>query len=80
MDTATVVAYPDQPLAAVLDLDLDTPGLGIDAVLDQLLDHRGRSFDDLPRGDLTGQLGTQRVNAHWPIIASRREEGQRACQ
>ena len=43
-------------LAAELDADGDAMRTGVDGVLNQLLHDRRRSFDDLARGDLIGQL------------------------
>ena len=50
-DAVAVVLDPDQPLAAVGEGDLDAPGAGVERVLDQLLDRRGRPLDHLARGD-----------------------------
>ena len=58
-----VVLDPDEPLAAVLDGDGDARRLGVDGVLDQLLDHRGRPLDDLTGGDLVGQIVGQLADA-----------------
>ena len=38
--------------AALLDVDVDAAGAGIDGVFQQLLDDAGRPFDDLAGGDL----------------------------
>ncbi len=51
---AAVVLDADERAAAGEELDLDTRGAGVERVLHQLLDHRGRALDDLARGDLVG--------------------------
>ena len=67
-DANTVVTHPDALLAALLDIDLDQAGTGIQAVLQQLLDHRGRPFDDLTGGNLIDQLGRQNLYGHPGMI------------
>ena len=55
-----IVEHLDQPPAAVLDAHGHAGGPGVEAVLDQLLHHRGWAFDDLAGGDLVGdQVGQQ---------------------
>ena len=54
-DAAAVVADADQAHAAFLQIDVDAAGAGVERVLDQLLDHRRRAFDDLAGGDLVDQ-------------------------
>ena len=49
---AAVVGDPDQRPAAGVALDGDRPGTGIQGVVDQLLDDRGRALDHLAGGDL----------------------------
>ena len=62
---AAIVADGDERATAVLDRDLDPPGAGVDRVLDQLLDHRGRAFDHLARGDaVDGGLRQSPYRAH----------------
>jgi hypothetical protein len=56
-DTATIVAHPDQPAAALFDIHFNARGARIEAVLDQLLDHRGRTLDDFASGDLVDEFG-----------------------
>ena len=41
----------------------DAAGAGVDRVLDQLLDDRGRPLDDLAGGDLVGEVRGQPVDA-----------------
>ncbi len=48
-------------LAAELDVDRETPGAGVDRVLDQLLDDRGRTLDDLAGRDLVREVGGEAV-------------------
>ncbi len=64
-DAATVVAHPHQLQAAALDLDLDAPGAGVECVLDQLLDDRGRALDDFASGDLVDERITEARGWAW---------------
>ena len=64
IDAAAVVAHAAQAHAAFFDLDLDAPRAGIEAVLDQLLHHGGRTLDDLARGDLVDELFGQDADRH----------------
>jgi hypothetical protein len=50
-------------LAAELDGDADAPCARVDGVLDELLDDRGRSLDDLAGGNLVRQLERQPADA-----------------
>ena len=52
-----VVLDADLLLAAELDVDREPRRAGVDRVLDQLLDDRGRPLDDLAGGDLVGEIG-----------------------
>ena len=61
--TAAVVANPQQLDPALLDVHLDTTGAGVQAVLQQLLDHRGRAFDHLASGDLVRQPRAEQLDA-----------------
>src|SRR5690606_27608131 len=64
LDARAVVAHADQPGAAVLDLDVDTPCAGVERVLDELL-HDGRGpLDHLAGGDLIDELRREDTNAH----------------
>ena len=54
-----VVDDTHQPPAARFDLDVDPARARVQRVLDQFLDDRRGSFDDLTGGDLIGQLGRQ---------------------
>ena len=53
-----VVVDRDPSLAAGVERDRDARGAGVERVLDQLLDHRRRTLDDLAGGDL----------AHQPVV------------
>ncbi len=61
-DAAAVIAHPDAPSPAGFELDLDTPRPRIQAVLDELLDRRGRTLDHLAGRDLIDQERRQRAN------------------
>ncbi len=52
LHAAAVVGDADEVLAAALDGQLDPRRAGVDGVLQQFLDHAGRSLDHLARGDL----------------------------
>jgi hypothetical protein len=67
-----VVAHRDRRRSALPNLDPDPRGLRIDGVLDQLLDHRRRSFHHLARSDLVHQGVPQQ-----PDPPSRRAAGSR---
>ena len=72
---AAVVGDLDQRLAAGLQRHLDPAGAGVDRVLDQLLDHRGRSLDHLAGGDAVGHgLGQAADRGHRPVLAGGRSE------
>ena len=64
IDAATVIADPDQAHPAFLQLDVDPVRTGIKRVLDQLLDHRCRAFDDFAGGDLVDQGVRKRSDRH----------------
>ena len=63
-DAAAVVAHAAKRDAAGLDLDLDAARAGVEAVLDQFLDHRRRPLDDLAGGDLVDELFGQDPDGH----------------
>ena len=52
-----IVLDADLLLAAELDVNRDAAGTGVDRVLDELLDDRGRALDDLAGGDLVREVG-----------------------
>ena len=54
-----VVFDANQLLAAELDGDGDAPRAGVERVLDQLLDDRGRPLDDFAGGDLIREVRRQ---------------------
>ena len=54
-DAGAVVADADQADAAFLQVDVDAQRAGIQGVLDQLLDHRGRALDDFAGGNLVDE-------------------------
>ena len=56
-DSLAVVPDPQQLDTALLGLDLDTVGTGVQAILDQLLGHRSRPLHHLPRRNLVDELG-----------------------
>jgi hypothetical protein len=64
IDAVAVVTHAAQAHAALLDLDLDATRAGIDAVLDQLLQHGSGTLDDLARSDLMDELFGQDSNRH----------------
>jgi hypothetical protein len=74
LDSAAIVANPAQPHAALFDLDLDAARAGVDAVLDQLLEHGRRTLDDLAGRDLVDELFGQDADRHG---ATREEKAAR---
>ena len=64
IDATAVVADPDQAHPALLQFDVDPACTGIKRVLDQLLDHRCRAFDDFAGGDLVDQGVRKRSDRH----------------
>jgi hypothetical protein len=63
-EAAAVVDDFDQLDAATLNRDPDPRGAGIDGVFDQLLDDRGRAFDDLSGGDLADRSFVEEAKGH----------------
>ncbi len=61
-DAAAIVAHAQQLDAALLDLHVDAPGTGVQAVLQQFLGHRGGTLDHLAGGDLVRQPRTQQLD------------------
>ena len=57
-----VIVHADQLFAAQLDDDIQTTGAGVDGVLDQLLDDRGRALDHFAGGDLVGEVSRKTLN------------------
>ena len=58
-----VVGDADQLAPAGFDLDADAVGAGIERVLQQFLDHRGRPVHHLAGGDLVGNLVRKNADA-----------------
>ena len=61
-DAGAVVADADRRLARATDVDADPACPGVERVLDQLLDHRGRALDHLASGDRVGDLRRQHLD------------------
>src|SRR6266851_2927151 len=59
----TVVAHADQRLAAVLELDPYGVRAGIEGILDELLDDRCGTLDDLAGGNLIGDIPGEQLDA-----------------
>ena len=74
-----VVGDPDEPPAAGLDRDLDRLRPGVERVLNELLDRRGRPLDHFPRGDAVDGQGIETANRHGGanlvVILSHRADG-----
>ena len=62
-DATAIVTYPQQLDAALLHIDINAFGTGVDAVFQQLLDYRRRAFNHLTRGDLVGKARAEQFNA-----------------
>mgnify|MGYP007076045189 CR=1 FL=1 len=63
-DTAAIVAHPHQAEAALLRLDLDMATAGVEAVLDQFLDHARGTLDHLAGGDAVDDLFGELADGH----------------
>ena len=61
--SAAVVGDVDELAPAGLDVNADARGSGVQGVLDQLLDHRGRTLHDFAGGDFVGDMFGENVNA-----------------
>ncbi len=68
VDPATVVGDADQAGAAGLDLDRDRAGAGVEAVLDQLLDHRRGPLDHFAGRDLVDQMGCEGADLRQDVL------------
>ncbi|MNV51748.1 hypothetical protein D3C71_1438060 [compost metagenome] len=66
-NAAAVVTDPDQAHPALFQVDVHAGGTGVQRVLDQFLDHRGRAFDHFAGGDLVDQDLGQLADAHAPL-------------
>lgn len=62
-NAAAIVAHPQQLDAALLDIDINAPGAGIEAVFQQFLDHRSRALDHLAGGNLVRQSRAEQLDA-----------------
>ncbi len=62
-DAAAIVTHFQQFDAGLLDVDIDAPRAGIEAVFQQLLDHRSRTLDNFARRNLVGQTRTEQFDA-----------------
>src|SRR5689334_22166629 len=85
---ASVVGDLDQLLPARLDIDLDARGPGVEGVLKQLLDYRGRPLHHFAGGDLVGHGFGENVDlAHrwsvasgqWPVSQMGRRKTKRTA-
>ena len=61
-DTTTVITHLEQFDTALLDVDIDTPRTGVQAVFQQFLGDRSRTLDHLARSDLVGQARAEQMN------------------
>ncbi len=61
-NAAAIVAHPQQLDPGLLDVHIDTPGTGVQAVFQQLLDHRGRALDHLAGGNLVRQTRAEQLD------------------
>jgi hypothetical protein len=62
-NAAAIVAHPQQLDAALLHIDIDAFGTGVEAILQQLLDHRGRALDHFTGGNLVRQPRAEQLDA-----------------
>ena len=69
-DAAAVVGDPDQVAPPARDLDVDPGRAGIEGVLQQLLDHAGRTLHHLAGGDLIDEGGRKSTDPHQPMVAA----------
>ena len=60
----SIVADRTRNAQPALDIHLDVARAGIEAVLDQLLDRRGRALDHLAGGDLIDELARENADGH----------------
>ena len=72
---AAVVGDADELAAAGFDLDADAGRAGVERVLQQLLDDRGRPVDDLAGGDLVGDLVGENADAAHVCVKDMRSTG-----
>ncbi|MNL13100.1 hypothetical protein D3C87_1339920 [compost metagenome] len=62
-NAAAIVAHPQQLDAAQLHIDVDALGAGVEAVFQQLLDHRRRAFNHFTGGNLVRQTRAEELDA-----------------
>jgi hypothetical protein len=58
-----VILHDDLVDSTTGDVNTDSARAGVDGVLHQFLDHRGRSLDDLAGADLLDGLEIKKMNA-----------------
>ena len=58
-EAASVIRNANERNSAVLDIDGNRIGSGIERILDKLLNKGSRSFDDFPCGDPVNRIRTQ---------------------
>ena len=63
-EACAVVGDADEVQPATHQVNANLPRAGVDGVLHQLLDHRGRPLDDLTGGDLGGDILRQAPYRH----------------
>ena len=56
-EASAVICHADRLCSALLQLDVNPSSTGIQAVLDEFLDHRERALDDLAGCDLVDDAG-----------------------
>src|SRR5690606_6283189 len=61
LDAGAIVPHPDQLDTPSVDVDVDAPGTGIQAVFHQFLDHRGGTLHHFAGGDLVGKAGAEQL-------------------
>ena len=75
-NAAAVVAHAHQAQAALARLDANLRRAGVDGIVQQLFDHRRRTFDDFAGGDLSGYLRVQNLDWHdVPVLPVRARRG-----
>ena len=62
-DTTAIVAHLEQLDTALLNFHFDTTGARVQAVFQQLLDHRSRPLDHFSGGNLVGQPRAEQLDA-----------------
>ena len=72
-NTPAIVTDGDPVQPTAVEFHLDQPRPGVQAVLDQFIDHRRGPLDDLARGDLLGDPGVEDVDAHENSVIGLRE-------